>query len=70
MLKRRYVIEASLKTLAYFTAQASLGLDPSAHISRLSLSAGEEYYYVVLVADQATHNALFSARFTNSKAVQ
>lgn len=65
MMKRRYTIEASIDTLARFTAVCKQ-YKSEVFVQRLSCNSSEEYYYVVLIATTKVHQALKGHRFTNS----
>jgi hypothetical protein len=69
MTTRRYTIEASIKTLARFTKIAADSPTADSFVQRLTVSSGDEYYYVVLIATEEIHKKLHADRFTNSYAV-
>lgn len=69
MNRRRYRIEASVLTLARFTTAASVKGASTAFIQRVTPDSSEEYYYVVLIADQAVHDELKQNRFMDSIAL-
>lgn len=70
MIRRRYRIEVSLLTLARFTTAASVKGASNAFIQRVTPDSNEEYYYVVLIANQDVHDELKQNRFTDSIALK
>jgi hypothetical protein len=67
--RRRYTIESSILTLARFTEVMAKFGPTSSHVVRLAPNSTDEYYYVVVLADQEVHDALKAARFDNSYAM-
>lgn len=71
MYKRRYTIEATPATLARFASTVAAHATPSgAFIHRVSTDKNEEYYYVVLEADDDVHTQMRPARFTDSVVIR
>lgn len=69
MNRRRYRIEANIRTLERFVSTIVKVTKTEAFIQRVTTNSTEEYYYVVLVADEQTHDHLKRNRFTDSMAM-
>ena len=65
LIKRRYRIEASTPTLARFVSTLST-FGVKCFVQSIKCDVNEEYYYVVLIAEQQAHDALKLHGFTDS----
>lgn len=71
MIKRRYTIEATVRTLGRFCTVASIGVGVAdVFIHRVTTDSTDTYYYVVLEAPQKVHERLRSERFAESRLVK
>lgn len=66
MNRRRYRIEANLKTLAKFVGILSQAAPYDSFIQRVSPDINEEYYFVVVVASSEVHDTLKTSAFRDS----
>lgn len=69
MNRRRYRIEANIKTLQSFLVPLSECNRTDCFVQRLTPDANEEYYYVVVIAPPDIHETLKRRQFTDSVAL-